>query len=134
MPICLRSVEPSQLSRGFTEYLLDGHEEDLQVGSAQNRAMIQMTVANSTLSKAMLQLVSLLRHADDIFTDLSDQCQKIFDRTVKINKRIITITENVDNLNSKDEPIRKFLFFLLLVMVCVYACMLLHTLTNLGVD
>ena len=123
MPICLRAVEPSQVSRGFTEYLHGDYEENPVVGSALDRDVIPLTVANSTLSKAMLQLVSLLRHADDIFADLSDQCQKIHDRTVRINKRIITIAENVESLNSKDEPIRKlFLLYWYCFSLCVYVC------------
>lgn len=67
-------------------------------------------MTNSILSRALLQLTSLVKHADGIFTNLSDECRKVYDRTNQINERILTLTKCVENLNPKKELIRKWNF------------------------
>ncbi|GAB1607606.1 uncharacterized protein LOC115219682 [Argonauta hians] len=72
---------------------------------AVSSLIVSQSVANSILSKALLQLSSLLKHADGIFTNLSDECRKVYDRTNQLNARILTLTECVDKLNHKTEII-----------------------------
>ncbi|KAK3096996.1 hypothetical protein FSP39_005483 [Pinctada imbricata] len=57
--------------------------------------------AESTLVGVLQQLASVVRHADDIFCDITEECQKVFDRSDNISRRLIAIENHVRNLDAK---------------------------------
>lgn len=96
MPFGCRNIEPSRL--GAHEVPQD---EEL------DRKSVLSTVANNAIVGALLQLSSLVRHADDLFCDISDECQKVVERTEKISKRIQAVNTAVSKLEAKQAKIRK---------------------------
>lgn len=95
MPLAERVVEPSNLGA----QPLNVKEKD--EGKVHNK------VATNCLIGALYQLASLVRHADDIFCDISDECRKVLERTHNINKKIDHIQHHVDKLDAKEVQIRK---------------------------
>ncbi|KAJ8315605.1 hypothetical protein KUTeg_007755 [Tegillarca granosa] len=90
MPLAERVLEPFTLGSGSGRC-----KENSKRGPAH------LSEANDSIVGVLQQLASLVRHADDIFCDISDECQKIFERTEKVSKKLIHIEENVKNLDAK---------------------------------
>lgn len=97
MPLALRAVQPVCLSGHPLEPSADNDFRDISI-----------TVCNNTLVSALLQLASLVRHADDIFCDLTEDCQKVLEKADKISCKISSLAHVVDNLDSKSVKIRKY--------------------------
>ncbi|XP_069142741.1 serine-rich adhesin for platelets-like isoform X2 [Argopecten irradians] len=93
MPLPERIVQPVSLG---------GHPLDV---SEAEEGTAHLTVASNSLIGALLQLASLVRHADDLFCDISDECQKVFDRSERISKKLSNIEVAVSKLDAKDVPI-----------------------------
>lgn len=98
MPLAERVLEPFTLGGGSGEC-----KENSKRGPAH------LSEANDSIVGVLQQLASLVRHADDIFCDISDECQKIFERTENVSKKLIHIEECVKNLDAKKVEIRKLL-------------------------
>jgi hypothetical protein len=96
MPFGCRNIEPSRLG---------AHE--VPQDEEFNRKSVLSTVANNAIVGALLQLSSLVRHADDLFCDISDECQKIVERTEKISKRIQGLSTVASKLDAKQAKIRE---------------------------
>ena len=92
MPFPVYPITPTSLSRSVVS---DSSGEEFTC------------VANNTLAQAMRQMVSLLKHADDIFGDLENQCETINNTTKKIIDRVTNIEGIVNKMDSKKEKIRK---------------------------
>ena len=97
MPLPIRIVEPIILGR---------KAEDVE--ESGDCVAAQIAVTQHTVLGALAQLATLVRHADDLFCDLTDECQKIFDRTELITHKINICTDIVRQLDSKKVKIRKF--------------------------
>ncbi|XP_033740102.1 uncharacterized protein LOC117327287 isoform X2 [Pecten maximus] len=93
MPLPERIVQP---------VCLGGHPLDV---SEAEEGTAHLTVASNSLIGALLQLASLVRHADDLFCDISDECQKVFDRSERISKKLSNIEATVSKLDAKDVTI-----------------------------
>ncbi|OWF44994.1 uncharacterized protein LOC110457581 isoform X2 [Mizuhopecten yessoensis] len=93
MPLPERIIQP---------VCLGGHPLDI---SKAEEGTAHLTVASNSLIGALLQLASLVRHADDLFCDISDECQKIFDRSERISKKLSNIEVTVSKLDAKDVAI-----------------------------
>ncbi|XP_076445158.1 uncharacterized protein LOC143283041 [Babylonia areolata] len=89
MPFAPRTIEPIYLGRRPLREEEKG-EEIVQVALTQNAVL-----------GALVQLASLVRHADDVFCDLAEECQKVFEETERIIHRVKRIKENVGRLDSK---------------------------------
>ena len=98
MPLGCRNIEPCKL----------GAHEVPQDGEVDKKSVL-LTIANNAIVGTLLQLSSLVRHADDLFCDLSDECQKVFERTDKLTKRILTLDSAISKLDAKQAVIRKYL-------------------------
>jgi hypothetical protein len=83
MPLAERVIGPSNLG---------GHPINLR---ESEDGTVHHSVATNCLIGALYQLASLVRQADDIFCDISDECQKVLDRTQNINKKIDHINYHV---------------------------------------
>jgi len=90
MPFPVHPITPTSLSRSVVS---DSSGEEFTC------------VANNTLAQAMRQMVSLLKHADDIFGDLENQCETINNNTKKIIDRVTNIEGIVNKMDSKTEKI-----------------------------
>ncbi|XP_052239040.1 actin remodeling regulator NHS-like isoform X3 [Dreissena polymorpha] len=90
MPLGCRNIEPSRL--GAHEVPVDGESD---------RRTVLYTVANNAIVGTLLQLASLVRHADDLFCDIADECQKVLDRTDSISKRIQGVDATISKLDAK---------------------------------
>lgn len=99
MPLPERIIQPVTLG-----------SHPLDVSEAEE-GTAHLAVASNSLIGALLQLASLVRHADDLFCDISDECQKIFDRSERISKKLSNIEVTVSKLDAKDVTIRKSIFY-----------------------
>ena len=95
MPFVKRAVEPVILSRRKV-----GEEDkfDLDV------------VSNNTLVAVLLQLGSLVQHADELFAELTQDCQEVIYRTQRLRNRVVNVTDKVENLNARVVKVRKYSF------------------------
>ncbi|KAK7108095.1 serine-rich adhesin for platelets-like [Littorina saxatilis] len=93
MPLALRNIEPTHLGR---RQLREDESGEDTVGVA---------ITQNAVLGALVQLASLVRHADDLFCDLADECQKVFEKTERIIHRVKRIKEGVGLLDSKKVPI-----------------------------
>lgn len=96
MPLGCRNIEPS---------LLGAHEVPQECD--EDKKGVLLTVANNAIVSCLLQLSSLVRHADDLFCDISDECQKVVERTDSITKRIQVLDGTISKLDAKQAIIRK---------------------------
>ena len=92
MPFVKRAVEPVILSR---QKVKNGDKFGLEV------------VSNGQLVGALLQLGSLVQHADELFSELTQECQEVIYRTQRIRNRVIAVTDKVENLNARAVNVRK---------------------------
>ena len=60
------------------------------------------------LFQAIKQLASILRQADDLFTDLGSQCSQINQRTARIKTRLEKLGPKVDSYNPRKQKIREY--------------------------
>ena len=108
MPLAERVIGPSNLG---------GHPINLR---ESEDGTVHHSVATNCLIGALYQLASLVRQADDIFCDITDECQKVLDRTQNINKKIDHINYHVQNLDAKNVKIRKYFFCLHLIIFLAF--------------
>ena len=93
MPFAQRAVTPVRLSRQKVD---EEHKFDFDVTS------------NNTLVGVLLQLSSLVHHADTIFEDLTQECHNVIYRTQRIKSRIGEVTTKVEKLNAKAVRVREY--------------------------
>ena len=96
MPIGCRNVEPVRLGA----HTVDQEGED-------NLKTVHLTVANNAIVGTLLQLSSLVRHADDLFCDISEECQKVIERTERINLKLKQLESVAGKLDAKQVSVRK---------------------------
>ena len=95
MPFAKRAIEPIILSRRKVQ---EEDKFDLDV------------VSNNTLVGVLLQLGSLVQHADELFAELTQDCQEVIYRTQRLRNRVGNIADKVENLNARAVKVRKYLF------------------------
>ena len=88
MPVVKRLVEPVYVSRGP---IPKGVKNELEA------------VAVNTLSGIILQLSSLAKHSESIFTELFDEASGIYQRTCSAQERIGALAKKVTKLDSAGE-------------------------------
>lgn len=108
MPFGCRNIVPTRLGA-----------HDVPQDEPVEKKCVLYTVANNAIVGALLQLSSLVRHADDLFCDISDECQKVVERSAKLNKRIRNLDVVIHKLDAKQAIIREFLPFFYLICTCM---------------
>lgn len=103
MPFVQRIVEPIYLSRTSL------HNED---GEAIISDYELEAVTNNTLSNALRQLASLVLVANDIFTELTKELQKVSTRSTELKIKIGCVEKKVSEYDPKQIAVRKFIFYL----------------------
>ena len=93
MPFVKRAVEPVILSR---QKVVDADKFDLDV------------VSNNALVGVLLQLGSLVQHADELFAELTQDCQEVIYRAQRIRNRVNAVAGRVENLNARAVKVRKY--------------------------
>ena len=88
MPLVKREIEPVHVSR---VPVAQGIQNELEY------------VTNASLSNIIRQLSSLAHHAEDIFSELSGEAVKFFERTNTLHRRIETLRIKVTQLDSTGE-------------------------------
>ena len=88
MPFIQRSLEPINVSRVEVE---KGIKNELEC------------VTNHTLSNIILQLSSLSKHAEDMFTELSQEVETFTNRSRNLQGRIDKLQEKVTRLDAAGE-------------------------------
>ncbi|KAK0045563.1 serine-rich adhesin for platelets [Biomphalaria pfeifferi] len=96
MPLSDRTVTPLRLGRRKIS------EEE------QHEDIVLDAVCQNVVLGAIVQLASLVRHADDIFCDLAEECQNVFDKVESIGGKIQNIQRIIEHLDSTDVKIRKY--------------------------
>ena len=96
MPLGERIVTPVHLGR--TPIPIDH-------GDKRN---VHQAMASNALVGILHQLASVVRLADDIFCDISEECQKVFEKSERISRKIGFIEQFVKDLDAKTVTIRKF--------------------------
>ncbi|CAL1527202.1 unnamed protein product [Lymnaea stagnalis] len=95
MPLSDRTIRPVWLGRRPLS------EEE------KSEEIVQIAVCQNAVLGALVQLASLVRHADDIFCDLAEECQKVFEKTESIGYRLENVDRIVKQLDSTEVKIRK---------------------------
>lgn len=112
MPFIQRIVEPKFLSRTS----LQNENGDPVVTDCELEA-----VTNNTLSNALRQLASLVLVANDIFTELTKELQKVSDRSASLKVKIGLVEDKLSGYDPKTVTVRKyhksFINFLYLHMI-----------------
>ena len=98
MPLPERLVLPTNLG---------SHPIQIEEGTGEGRGSPHFTVANNSLVGALLQLASIVRHADDIFCDITEECNQVFERTKKVCEKIGNIQDAVTKLDARNVVLRK---------------------------
>lgn len=96
MPLGERIVTPINLGRS-----------PIKIDHGDRRNLHQ-AVASNALVGILHQLASVVRLADDIFCDISEECQKVFEKTERISRKISFVEQFVKDLDAKTVTIRKF--------------------------
>ena len=98
MPLLLRTVEPSHVSRGT---LPDRFQvpNDLEA------------VANGTLANVIRQLSSLSQHAEELFTDLISVGTEIAHRASNLQARIDRLAVRVGHIDAVQEECKHFILY-----------------------
>jgi hypothetical protein len=86
MPLALRIVTPVRLSR---TPVTEEYRFDLDI------------VTNTTLAGCIRQLSSVAQKADEIFANISQECQNVINRTSRLTNRVKDITTDVEHLDAK---------------------------------
>ena len=95
MPLGCRNIEPVYLG---------GHSINVD----EDKNCVSLTVSNNAIVGALLQLSSLVRHADDLFCDISEECQLAYERTDKLCKKIAVLSETASQLDARRAQVRKY--------------------------
>mgnify|MGYP001794591760 CR=1 FL=1 len=88
MPLEKRRIEPCELSRKKLE---NGLQNELEA------------VAVNTLCGIMCQLSSLSKHAEDVFGELFNEANGIYERTNSLHERVQSLALKVTQLDSTVE-------------------------------
>lgn len=96
MPLAERTIEPIYLGRRPLK------------GDETGENIVLVAVAHNAVLGALVQLASLVRHADDLFCDLADECQSVFEKTERIIQKVRRVKDGIGQLESKKVKIRKF--------------------------
>nr|XP_034332495.1 uncharacterized protein LOC105336926 isoform X6 [Crassostrea gigas] len=89
MPLGERIVTPINLGRS-----------PIKIDHGDRRNLHQ-AVASNALVGILHQLASVVRLADDIFCDISEECQKVFEKTERISRKISFVEQFVKDLDAK---------------------------------
>ncbi|XP_059166341.1 uncharacterized protein LOC131948694 [Physella acuta] len=93
MPLADRTIRPVWLGRRPLS------EEE------KTEDLVQTAVSQNAVLGALVQLASLVRHADDIFCDLAEECQKVFDKTESITGKLVNVEGIIKQLDSTEVKI-----------------------------
>ena len=96
MPFVKRKVEPVWLCRTPVD---KENQFDLDI------------VTNNALVGVLHQLASLVKQADDIFGDLSQECQTVIYRAERLQTKVTVLSAGVGKLDAKAVKVRKYHIF-----------------------
>lgn len=94
MPLAKRVVSPVRLNR--------------KQFSVDNKLIDFTVVNNNTLVCVLKQLSSLSFLADELFSELSQECISVLRRTDNLTNKIKSVEEKIDDLDFRTVKIRKF--------------------------
>ena len=92
MPLAERIVTPQRLSRKVLD-----NDERFNLDS----------VSHNSLVSTLKQLSNLAAHAEDIFSELTDEFAAAVGRTDRLRSRVGTLTGVVSKLNARAVQVRK---------------------------
>ena len=119
MPLEKRRIEPCELSRKKLE---DGLRNELEA------------VAVNTLCGIMRQLSGLSKHAEDVFGELCNEANGIYERTNSLHERVQNLSMKVTQLDSTVEESKWSDIYIISEMSVYLTCMLLDTTDELTLD
>ncbi|XP_012944084.1 mucin-5AC [Aplysia californica] len=93
MPLAHRTIQPVWLGR---RPLSEEEKEE---------ELVQIAVSHNGVLGAIVQLASLVRHADDIFCDLAEECQAVFEKTESIIGKVQNVERIIRTLDSTEVQI-----------------------------
>ena len=93
MPFVKRKVSPVQIAR---RKIPESHKFELTA------------VCNNALLCVLDQLASLTLLADNLFSELTHECEQISLRTELIQSKVCKLEHYVDSMDFRSVPIRKF--------------------------
>ena len=96
MPFAKRKISPVKLAR---RKISESDKFDLTV------------VCNNALLDVLNQLASLTLHADNLFSELAQECENVHSRTTSIQERLQNVEKYVDKLDFRSVPIRTYFKF-----------------------
>lgn len=96
MPFIKRSIEPVKIRQGALD------KTDISLGEEHE------VIVNSSCSKILLQLSQLATFANEIFTDLSQECKGVLEKTHRLKARVWSLDQIAQDLNVLETPLRKY--------------------------
>ena len=95
MPFVKRSVEPVKIRQGALK------KTDISLGEEHE------VVVNKSYTQILLQLSQLSTFANEVFKDLSQECQGVVARSQRLKTRVWQVEQKSKQLNVLEVPLRK---------------------------
>lgn len=98
MPFIKRDIQPVKIRQGALD------KSNVPLGEEHE------VIVNKCYSQILLQISQLATYANEIFKDLSQECQAVVNKSHKLKTRVWEIEQRTENLNVLETPLRKYLF------------------------
>lgn len=113
LPPPLRAIPPDKCSEvdGNVETpkaTLEAVQFD-QLTTGHSSDEILLKIHCRTMVSVIRQMAALLTASDQLFSELTDECRRLMDRTSSLQSRVAKINRHVDRLNISMRQKRKFL-------------------------
>lgn len=95
MPFIKRRIEPVKIRQGALD------KTDITLGEEHE------VIVNRSYSQILLQLSQLATYANEIFKDLSNECQKVVTKSQRLKTRVWEVEQKSKDLNVLETALRK---------------------------
>lgn len=95
MPFIKREIKPVKIRQGALD------KSDISLGEEHE------VIVNRSYTQILQQLSQLATFANEIFKDLSQECQAVVIRSHKLKTRVWEIDQSTEKLNVLETPLRK---------------------------
>jgi len=98
MPFVKRSIEPVNVRRGALK-----SSQNVSLGEEHE------VIVNKSYTQILLQISQLANYANEIFKDLSQECQGVIARSHRLKSKVWEVEQKTRQLNVLETPLRKCL-------------------------
>ena len=95
MPFIKRDIQPVKIRQGALD------KSDISLGEEHE------VIVNKSYTQILQQISQLATFANEIFKDLSQECQQVVNRSHKLKTRMWEIEQRSEKLNVLETPLRE---------------------------